>query len=352
MKVIVFKPGPIGDLLHSLPVVYSLKKAFPSCEVTLVAAREVGEIVEENPSIDRLLLIPGNIFRGDLSGFLKHLQQLRSLKPDLFVDLKSNAKSFLLRKLSGAGQVLFYRKERLKGDVPGRMHAVENLHATLAPLGISGPPPMYGIQPARKFFARAKEFLDSSLREMNMKSGESRVVIFNPFAGAAIPSRMWPKERFVEAGNILVSEGTTALFVTGSPSEEEGCREIASSIKGPVAVAAGKLSLGETAALIALADAVVSGDTGPLHIAAAVGTPVVGLYGSVSTTRSRPLGEGHVIIRKNLPCIPCEERECPLGTLQCMWDITAEEVAEAVRSILGKREPLNLRWENYQKILR
>jgi len=100
-------------------------------------------------------------------------------------------------------------------------------------------------------------------------------------------------------------------------------------------VTAGALTLGQTAALIGKSDVLVSGDTGPLHIAAGLGTKVIGLYGSVSTERSRPFGEGHVVLKKDLWCLPCEAKVCPLGTMQCMKDLTPEEVFKAVGIALG-----------------
>jgi heptosyltransferase-2/heptosyltransferase-3 len=99
-------------------------------------------------------------------------------------------------------------------------------------------------------------------------------------------------------------------------------------------VAAGELTLGQSAALIRRANLLVSGDTGPLHVAAAVGTRTIGLYGSVNTDRSRPIGEGHVVLNREMWCLPCEEKVCPLGTTQCMKDITPEEVLGEVRKAL------------------
>ena len=154
----------------------------------------------------------------------------------------------------------------------------------------------------------------------------------NPTFGAAIPSRLWPPEHFARLGGMIGRELSAAVVLTGAPSDREYCETIAGSTDPRPVVAAGDLTLGQSAALIRRADLLVSGDTGPLHIAAAVGTPVIGLYGSVNTERSRPIGEGHVVLKKEMWCLPCEEKVCPLGTTQCMRDLRPEEVfAEVVK---------------------
>lgn len=335
-RVVVFKPGPIGDLLHSLPVVYGIKQKYPDWRVILVTSREAGELVEDNPYLDEVKLIPSHIYRGDPKGLLSFASSLRTLRPDIFIDLKSNAKSFLLRHISGAEKVLFYKKERKKGESETRLHAVENLYRTVLPLGVSPDPPMYSLFLPDRFLKKAKAFMEESISRVRKRANHPRIVVLNPTVGAGIPSRLWPPEHFIELGRILVEEGDIAVFVTGAPGEREYCEKITSAIGEKARLSAGELSLGETAGLIKLADAVVSGDTGPLHIAAAVETPVVGLYGSVSLSRSRPWGEGHIIIKKDLPCVPCEEKTCPLETMQCMKDISPAEVAEAVFEILNR----------------
>jgi len=94
------------------------------------------------------------------------------------------------------------------------------------------------------------------------------------------------------------------------------------------------LSLSHSAALLARCACLVSSDTGPLHLATAVGTPVVGLYGSTDPRRTGPIGGGHRVLIKDLPCVPCEEKDCPLGARACMSEITTDDVYEAVRKVM------------------
>jgi ADP-heptose:LPS heptosyltransferase len=302
----------------------------------VVTARELSDLVEANPRIDGKVYVPGNLFRGDLRGFLRFAREVRALRPDVFVDLRSNVKSFLLRNLSGARTVLAYRKQRKAKPGERRLHAVENLLRTVFPL--TGPVSELGypIRLREEDVRFADAFLDA---RVGGAGGNRRIVVLNPTVGWAIPSRLWPPEHFARLGARIGRELGAAVVLTGGPSDREYCGRIAEETDPRPILAAGDLTLGQAAALIRRADLLVSGDTGPLHVAAAVGTRVIGLYGSVNTERSRPIGDRHVVMKKEMWCLPCEEKVCPLGTTQCMRDITPEEVFAEVRKALSEPVP-------------
>jgi ADP-heptose:LPS heptosyltransferase len=335
-NILVFKPGPIGDFLHSLPAVYALRKKFPRARICVVTSRELSDLIEANPAVDEKVYVPSTLFRGDLRGFLRFVRDVRALRPDVFVDLRSNVKSFLLRNLSGARTVLSYRKQRKPERGARRLHAVENLLRTVFPLTGPVTEHAYPIRLREEDVRAAEAFLDARLGSGRQGS---RIVAMNPTVGMAIPSRLWPPEYFARLGERIGRELRAAVVLTGAPSDREYCGKIAEGMEPPPVVAAGELTLGQAAALIREADLLVSGDTGPLHIAAAVGTRVIGLYGSVNTERSGPIGEGHVVLKKEMWCLPCEEKVCPLGTTQCMKDITPEEVFAEVRKALPVPAP-------------
>lgn len=335
-SIVVFKPGPIGDFLHSLPAVEALRNTFPDARITVVTARELADLVEAHPAVDERIYIPWDLFRGDLRGLLRFIGEVRARRPDLFVDMKSNVKSFLMRRLSGAGKVLRYRKQKRVRFGERRLHAIENLLETVVPATGRTPEPPFRVYLGREDEMAAEAFLRDTL------PGEGlglRKVALNPTVGWAIPSRLWPPESFGRLGDRIARELGAAVFFTGGPSDREYLEKIAAVMSERSVIAAGRLTLGQTAALIKRCDLLVSGDTGPLHIAAGVGTKVIGLYGSVSTDRSRPWGEGHIVIKKQLWCLPCEDKVCPLATMQCMKDISVEEVFAAVRGILGEVAP-------------
>jgi ADP-heptose:LPS heptosyltransferase len=336
LRIVVFKPGPIGDFLHSLPAVYALRKKFPGARLCVVTSRELSDLIEANTFVDEKVYVPSTLFRGDLRGFLRFVREVRALRPGVFVDLRSNVKSFLLRNLSGAGTVLSYRKQRKPGPGERRLHAVENLLQTVFPLTGAVSELSYPIRLREEDVRAADAFLEARLG--GVRQG-ARLVVLNPTVGMAIPSRLWPPEYYARLGDRIARELRAAVVLTGAPSDRDYCGKIADGMDPRPVVAAGELTLGQSAALIREADLLVSGDTGPLHIAAAVGTRVIGLYGSVNTDRSRPIGEGHVVLKKEMWCLPCEQKVCPLGTTQCMKDITPEEVFAQVRKVLSEPVP-------------
>ena len=332
-RIVVFKPGPIGDFLHSLPAVEALRKAFPDARVTVITARELEDLVEAHPGVDERIYIPWDLFRGDLRGLLRLIGEVRAGRPDLFVDMKSNVKSFLLRRLSGAGKVVRYRKQKRVRPGERRLHAIENLLETVVPATGMVAEPLFRVYLRREDEEAAEAFLREVLPGERLGL---RKVALNPAVGWAIPSRLWPPESFGRLGDRIARDLGAGVFFTGGPSDREYLEKIAAGMAERPIIAAGRLTLGRTAALIKRCDLLVSGDTGPLHIAAGVGTKVIGLYGSVSTERSRPWGEGHIVIKKDLWCLPCEEKDCPLGTTQCMKDITPEEIFVEVKKALAK----------------
>jgi ADP-heptose:LPS heptosyltransferase len=311
--------------------VYALRRKFPGANLAVVASRENSDLIEANPSVDRKIYVPSTLFRGDLRGFLRFARDVRAMRPDVFVDLRSNVKSFLLRYLSGAHTVLAYRKQRKARRGERRLHAAENLLRTVFPLTGNVSELEYPIRLREEDIRSADGFLETRLG--SGREG-ARIVVLNPTVGLAIPSRLWPPEYFARLGEMIGKELGAAVVLTGAPYDREYCGTIAEGTDPRPIVAAGELTLGQTAALIRRADLLVSGDTGPLHVAAAVGTRAIGLYGSVNTERSRPIGEGHVVLKREMWCLPCEEKVCPLGTTQCMKDITPEEVFGEVRKAL------------------
>lgn len=336
-SIIIFKPGPIGDFLHSLPVIHTLKARLPSSTITVVTGFELADLVEENPFIDNILYIPSNIFRGDPLGLRRLTRDLKRKKPHTFIDLKSNVKSYLIGFLSGASVRLHYRKQRMVREGRVRLHAMENLHETIYPL--TG---RVSIDDFRAYLREKDErfiphFLESRYPSRTTKGGkEERIVAMNPNVSIPDSSRHWPPEYFARLGDRVKRELDAHVILIGGPEDREYCEEVAKMVETELFVTAGELTLGQTGAILSKCAVLITGDTGPMHLAAAVGTKVIALFGSMDPRRAGPYGDGHVVVRKDLPCAPCEEKVCPLGTTQCMKDISVDEVFGEVRNILRR----------------
>lgn len=334
-RIIIFKPGPIGDFLHSLPVVYALKKKFTSSRITLVTVPELTALTSANPFIDEELYIPSNIFRGDLPGFFTFLEKIRGLQADLFVDLKSNAKSTIIGALSGARKRLRYRKQRVAKEGEKRLHAIENLYATISPLEGEIPAESFRVYLRREDEEFARRWINALFSGAETaEKGGGHAVALNPNVSIPNSSRHWPPEYYAKLGDRVKKELGTRIILIGGPEDRDYCDGVAAMMETRPVITAGELTLGQTGALLSRCRVLVSGDTGPMHLAAAVGTKVIALFGSMDPRRAGPYGSGHRVLIKDLPCVPCEEKMCPLGTTRCMKDISVDEVFEEVQNIL------------------
>ncbi len=328
-RVLFFKPGAIGDLLHTLPALKALRKKFVAAHITVVVSPGLDSLFQGMPVADRVQVFDKAKLKSSLKDFIEFALSLRGQHYDLFIDLQPSLRSMVLRRLSGARNVLVYRKQKTMVGAR-RLHAAENFLETLRPLGVDISVDGIELQLANEVITNIDRFL--AARNIN----ERPLIALNCGVGAARPARNWFPERFASLADRLIDElGAQVIFVGGN-EDQELVRRVLADMKNAAVSAAGDLSIPESAALLARCRCLVSSDTGPLHLAAAIQTPVVGLFGSTDPRRTGPVGRGHQVIIKDLACIPCEKKNCPLGTRACMADITVDEVFKAVGRVLGK----------------
>jgi lipopolysaccharide heptosyltransferase II len=328
-KILFFKPGAIGDLLQSLPALKAIRQKFPSAHITIMVSPGIETLVQGTSVADRVQVFDKSKLKQGLRGLIDFGLQLRRERYDLFVDMQTSLRSKMMRFLSGAPLTLGYKKQRRHGPKTRRLHAGENFLETLRPLGISGP--LESIE--LPVTSAAKEAVGRFLAAQRIDMSRPLVAL-NCSVGAARPARNWFPERFAELADRLIQElGANVVFV-GSGEDQALVSGVMAAMRTKALSATGELPLDQSAALLAQCKCVVSSDTGPLHLATAVQTPVVGLYGSTDPLRTGPIGAGHQVLIKKLPCVPCEKKDCPLGTRACMADISVAEVFDAVRSVI------------------
>jgi heptosyltransferase-2 len=151
------------------------------------------------------------------------------------------------------------------------------------------------------------------------------------------PAKRWFPDRFAAVGSHFVKKLGAGTVVFGSEAEREIAEKVEVRIWDRVAELSGRTSVRELAALLSLCSAVVTNDTGTMHLAAAVGTPVAAIFGSTDPAATRPLGPSAVVVRRPVECAPCLKRTCALKHFNCMNAVSVEEVIEAVEGIW--REP-------------
>jgi lipopolysaccharide heptosyltransferase II len=298
--------------------------------VTAIVSPGQDALIDGTGVSDSVRTFDKSRYKKSLRDFVHFAKQLRHERFDLFVDMQPSLRSMLLRALSGAKMVLVYHKQKRFSGTGGRMHAAENFMATLSPLGINAPVEEIDLPVRADAVASVAAFLARQGID-----GAKSIVALNCSVGAARPARNWFPERFAELADRLALENGMSTVFVGGREDREFVASITAGMKTRAVSLAGQLSLPETAALLARCRCLVSSDTGPLHLATAVGTPVIGLYGSTDPKRTGPVGRGHRVISKDLDCVPCEDKTCSRGSRECMTAISVDEVLAAVRKVLG-----------------
>jgi heptosyltransferase-1 len=345
-RILIVKLSSLGDVLHTLPAATMLREAFPGVHLGWAVERAHAGLLAGQPWLDALHVWN----RGALRGFRQFIGDLRAGRWDVAIDFQGLLRSALIARLSGARRVIGHAptKERAHWLYNQRVplatmerHAVDrSLDLTAAVIDRLG-----GTQPARGV-SRAEfplfpssadqQAVDAWWSAQNIRAGE-RLVLLNPHCRK--DANRWPVERFTALARNLMQQPGVRVALVGGAIARDVCDAIATPLGDRIARADGALGLLASAELIRRADVFVTGDTGPMHIAAAVGTRIVALFGPANPTRTGPYTDRANVIYKKLTCSPCYARDrCPLGHAvpACMAEISVAEVQSAVLAALSE----------------
>jgi lipopolysaccharide heptosyltransferase II len=335
-KLLVIKLRAVGDVILSTATLPNLRSAFPGATIDFLVERSCRDVIEGNDRIDNVIVFSKTGMNG-----ARLLLDLRRAKYDMVIDLFGNPRSALMTFASRA-------RYRVGYDFRGRSYAynilvkprgaeVHNVEFNLDALrrigvSVTTKSPHFPLAEADREFARS---------EAEKLGLTGRLVIgFNP--GTNRPAERWPAERFAELGALLAGRFGARICVFWGPGEKPLADAIAGRI-GDAAVAAPPTSLKQLGAMFERCSLVVSNDTGPMHIAAALGVPTVGIFGPVNPLLQGPWGEKARYARKEeLSCLGCNcDKSCPIGN-PCMTELEAEKVYHVVEELidrcgLGKR---------------
>lgn len=309
-SIVLIHAAAIGDAVLATPVLVSLRRAYPDAKIVYVAHSSVFELIGLTDCVD-------NFVEWDKSkSVFAQAQQLREFGPELVIDLVASMRSRIVCALINA-KTLRYRKNK---SASTQMHAAENFMQTIHSLKIDSAPYFPTLKP-RKFEIdriRAQYELDDP------------VVVIVPGVGKNRPSRAWPREYWKILAGRMQDMGC-CIGIVGGADEADDCLLIASELRADRTVnLAGKLTLSETATYLSLCKLVISGDTGPAHIAVAVGKDVIGLMGPTAPQRSGPYGMESIGLDACGKC-DCESlKYCRQtdgsGPGSCMTSIDPEDV--------------------------
>lgn len=334
MKVLLRSPNWLGDAVMAFPLSLALKEVVPGCEVTVVVREGLKDLWDMNPCVDRIIPIKGHKFneiklgyelrkgsfsycfvlsRSHLSAFAAWLTQAKER-----IGFEPPAKSFLLTK-----RVKSYGFEH---RIVSYLRLMEASFGTLSHVSF----PTFKVDP------QIEEEVDRTLGQ-----GRSFPYIALNTGSNYGEAKCWPEESFAELSDKLLKEGIVPVLL-GTKREVDKNLRIKERVGKRILDLTGKTSLKQLVALLKRMKALVSNDTGTMHLAVALGVPVVALFGPTDPKVTGPW-RGGIVIRHELPCSPCFKRKCPKGSPLCMTSITVDEVHKAIGDLInGERKVISI----------
>lgn len=335
-NILVRMPNWIGDLVMATPVLTDLRKRYPKAKITAMCLSKLASMLEHDNDIDELFTFTypnGWLHRIENRDLLARLQAGDYDLGVLLTNSLSSAWWFWRGKVENRlGYSGHWRRLLLNQVAPippeiEKQHLVLTYKMLLAPLGV----PLSDSKPRIHLLDSEIEEAKNLLARNGVPHG-ARLVGVNP--GAAFgTAKCWLPERFRKVTEHLLQDPDTYILYFGDPVGAPLVKTICSGLSERVINLAGGTSLRQLVALIRLCNVLLTNDSGPLHVAAAVGTPVVALFGSTSDVKTGPYGEG-VVIHKHVECSPCYLRTCPID-FRCMKNISVDEVETELRKILS-----------------
>ena len=345
MRILIVKMSALGDVVHALPVLNYLQKTVPGAEIDWVVEESFLPILSGNPALAHIHPVRFKAWRkqpfsdATRQEIFKLWSTLRNQSYDLVLDLQGNIKSGLVTRLTGCPQRIGFDRNAVRElpnifcttrQIPLRdqdQHITNrSLRLVSASLGLdySGSEIHGGIWTSTEDDAAAQTFLKGL-------DADRFFLIHN---GTTWKTKLWHEAGWIQLGQLLLQQfpKATVLLYWGNAEEQAVVERIATGI-GPQARLLPKLSIKGFTALIKQVDLMLGGDTGPIHIAASVGTPTVSLYRATDGQRNAPLGDQHRLVQAPLPCTTCLRKECERDQL-CRESITPEMLMAAVHELI------------------
>jgi ADP-heptose:LPS heptosyltransferase len=328
-NILIVKPGAMGDLLQITPVIRALKEKLPDARISVLVGNAASvDLFRHHPLVHETIVFDRRGEHRPLFALFKLWLRLRKGCYDLVINFqRSNLKAWFLVSAAFPCRALVYHKAKGRS-----VHAVVNHLETVVPLGID---PLTADQ--RLVFVPGRE-AGQFAKEMFEAAGfrGKTVVALNP--GASFRIKCWLPERFAALGERLGNELGAGVVIVGGGGERDLAELICSGMSIPPLDLVGRTTMLQLGAILQKSALLVSGDTGPMHMATAVGTPVLALFGAIDPDRTGPVGEGHTIIRhREITCVPCNAKSCINPRhIECMEEISLDEVFREVVEILEK----------------
>ena len=341
-RILIVRLSALGDIIHALPVLFALKQALPSTTVDWLVEENYAPILALVPELDRRIIVRSKshgttektVSFGTGLGYFQAISYLRAQRYDAALDLQGLIKSAVWARASGAQRVIGFDRKHLREPhaarfysetvvPPGAGHVIDKNLSVLSALNVPDTTMTLKLQ------ATASSDVVAAIIAAG---GPRKFVVLNP--GAAWPNKRWPADRFGAVAAGVFRRTRLRSLVTWGPSERALAESVVAA-SGGAAKLAPATTVADLAVLLRDAAVVVSGDTGPLHIGAAMGTPLVGLYGPTWPERNGPWDpKDHVLSRADT-CVCHHKRHCLRGA-PCINEISVEQVVAAAERRLRR----------------
>ncbi|MCK4846183.1 MAG: lipopolysaccharide heptosyltransferase I [Deltaproteobacteria bacterium] len=349
MKILIIKLSSIGDVVHTLPALGVLRRAFPEAKIDWLVEEAASTLLKDHPMVDELIVVRRrswlkDIFRG-FGGNWRIAQRLKASHYDMVIDFQGLFKSAIWVYLSKGKRRIGFAGGREMSSLPlndklppydKEMHAVDRyLKLARYAAGVEVEADAEGVEedfPVH-IAKEDEERVGRLLAESGIAEGDAFFVVSTH---ARWVTKLWSEANFAELIGKISRRYKIRPVIIGSKDEVDKARRIAEEAAGDVVDLAGRTNLRELMALLKRADFLITLDSGPMHMAAAVGTLVFAIFGPTAPWRTGPYGKDNVVLRREeLECSPCFSREC--RDIKCMELITPEEVLKHVEELMKSR---------------
>ncbi|MBU0718290.1 MAG: lipopolysaccharide heptosyltransferase I [Planctomycetes bacterium] len=345
-RILIVKPSSLGDVVHALPVLHGLRTRYPQATIDWLVNSSLAPLIEEHPQLSRIVPFDRRRYARLASDpkaardFARFVRELRKRKYEVVIDLQGLFRTGFLAWASGApvrigfrdareGARFFYT-HRLQVDDPN-MHAVDRNYLAASMLGFADVPIVFEIG----LTDRLRREAAGLLRDNGAAEGRPVAVVA---PGARWETKRWPAERFAETIDALQATSERRVVLVGGPDEYDLCARIAALCQSTPIVLAGQTSLRQLAAVIELADVVLCHDSGAMHLAAALGRPLLCLTGPTNPRRTGPYRRLDDVLRVDLDCSPCYLRRLSRchHDHQCMLGLDTKQVIARAQALLER----------------
>jgi heptosyltransferase II len=338
-RLLVKEPNWLGDLVISLPALAALRRAFPAAHLAVLVKHELAGFFEGVDWVDETI---GYRMRSGVrraADRVRVVSTIRAAQFDLAVLFPKSFEAALWAALGGvprrAGIASQGRGILLTDAAPAPAAPLDGhqssdyLRMLADTLGIDVDVPEVRFAPAQERRRRMRDWLASRRRRAG-----GPLVALAP-AAAYGPAKEWPGDRYSELIDRLADGGGAECVLVGAPPERARSAEIASKSTAGAIVAAGETDVADLVALLSLCEAFAGNDSGAMHVAAALGIPTVGIFGSTNPDRTGPLGPRTRVVYEKIACSPCFDRTCRFGHYDCLNRIAVDEVLRSLRELRG-----------------